>query len=144
MENYPQFKKMSGTVSKHVTIVGELSRLVTEKSLLDVSEVEQDLACQNDHSSALQASIKIERFHSRDQRPCWFTKTKDNSCIRREFNSRTNGLVHQYGRRFLLWNTIMAAVTLSIITEVFPFSVNKFNNNDRQSLQPIGICNKIM
>ncbi|KAL9986476.1 hypothetical protein ACROYT_G000631 [Oculina patagonica] len=45
---------MSGTVSKHVTIVGELSRLVTEKSLLDVSEVEQDLACQNDHSSALQ------------------------------------------------------------------------------------------
>ena len=56
MENYPQFKKMSGTVSKHVTIVGELSRLVTEKSLLDVSEVEQDLASQNDHSSALQAS----------------------------------------------------------------------------------------
>ena len=58
MENYPQFKKMSGTVSKHVTIVGELSRLVTEKSLLDVSEVEQDLACQNDHSSALQASVQ--------------------------------------------------------------------------------------
>ena len=63
MENYPQFKKMSGTVSKHVTIVGELSRLVTDKSLLDVSEVEQDLACQNDHSSALQASIL--RFQSR-------------------------------------------------------------------------------
>lgn len=59
MENYPQFKKMSGTVSKHVTIVGELSRLVTEKSLLDVSEVEQDLACQNDHSSALQASYML-------------------------------------------------------------------------------------
>ena len=56
MENYPQFKKMSGTVSKHVTIVSELSRLVTERSLLDVSEVEQDLACQSDHSSALQAS----------------------------------------------------------------------------------------
>ena len=45
---------MSGTVSKHVTIVGELSRLVQDNSLLDVSEVEQDLACQNDHSSALQ------------------------------------------------------------------------------------------
>ena len=59
MENYPQFKKMSGTVSKHVTIVGELSRLVTEKSMLDVSEVEQDLACQNDHSSALQVRIHL-------------------------------------------------------------------------------------
>lgn len=59
VENYPQFKKMSGTVSKHVTIVGELSRLVTEKSLLDVSEVEQDLACQNDHSSALQSIRRL-------------------------------------------------------------------------------------
>ncbi|KAI8480101.1 vacuolar protein sorting-associated protein 45 [Branchiostoma belcheri] len=28
VENYPQFKKMSGTVAKHVTVVGELSRLV--------------------------------------------------------------------------------------------------------------------
>nr|KAF6414757.1 vacuolar protein sorting 45-like protein [Molossus molossus] len=54
VENYPQFKKMSGTVSKHVTVVGELSRLVAERTLLEVSEVEQELACQNDHSSALQ------------------------------------------------------------------------------------------
>ncbi|XP_015358512.1 vacuolar protein sorting-associated protein 45 isoform X1 [Marmota marmota marmota] len=54
VENYPQFKKMSGTVSKHVTVVGELSRLVSERNLLEVSEVEQELACQNDHSSALQ------------------------------------------------------------------------------------------
>ncbi|XP_032991749.1 vacuolar protein sorting-associated protein 45 [Lacerta agilis] len=54
VENYPQFKKMSGTVSKHVTVVGELSRLVSERNLLETSEVEQELACQNDHSSALQ------------------------------------------------------------------------------------------
>ncbi|XP_077776319.1 vacuolar protein sorting-associated protein 45 isoform X3 [Podarcis muralis] len=54
VENYPQFKKMSGTVSKHVTVVGELSRLVSERNLLEASEVEQELACQNDHSSALQ------------------------------------------------------------------------------------------
>ncbi|NWQ71920.1 VPS45 protein, partial [Neopipo cinnamomea] len=54
VENYPQFKKMSGTVSKHVTVVGELSRLVAERNLLEVSEVEQELACQSDHSSALQ------------------------------------------------------------------------------------------
>ncbi|OWK04783.1 VPS45, partial [Cervus elaphus hippelaphus] len=38
VENYPQFKKMSGTVSKHVTVVGELSRLVSERNLLEVSE----------------------------------------------------------------------------------------------------------
>ncbi|XP_066577524.1 vacuolar protein sorting-associated protein 45 isoform X1 [Amia ocellicauda] len=54
VDNYPQFKKMSGTVSKHVTVVGELSRLVSERHLMEVSEVEQELACQNDHSSAHQ------------------------------------------------------------------------------------------
>ena len=54
IENYPQFKKMSGTVAKHVTIVGELSRLVGIHALLQVSEVEQELACQSDHSLALQ------------------------------------------------------------------------------------------
>ncbi|XP_059149023.1 vacuolar protein sorting-associated protein 45-like [Physella acuta] len=54
VENYPQFKKMSGTVSKHVTIVGELSRLVGAHQLLEVSEVEQEIACQGDHSALLQ------------------------------------------------------------------------------------------
>uniref|UniRef100_A0A8C1HGS8 Vacuolar protein sorting-associated protein 45 n=1 Tax=Cyprinus carpio carpio TaxID=630221 RepID=A0A8C1HGS8_CYPCA len=54
VDNYPQFKKMSGTVSKHVTVVGELSRLVSERQLMEVSEVEQELACQSDHSSAQQ------------------------------------------------------------------------------------------
>ena len=54
MENYPQFKKMSGTVAKHVTVVGELSRLVGAHNLMDVSECEQELACQSDHSQSLQ------------------------------------------------------------------------------------------
>ena len=53
MENYPQFKKMSGTVAKHVTVVGELSRLVGLHNLLEISEVQQELACQNDHNEAL-------------------------------------------------------------------------------------------
>ena len=45
---------MSGTVSKHVTIVGELSRLVGAHLLLEVSETEQEIACQGDHSALLQ------------------------------------------------------------------------------------------
>ncbi|KAL5004132.1 hypothetical protein ScPMuIL_017588 [Solemya velum] len=54
VENYPQFRKMSGTVAKHVTVVGELSRLVAKLSLLEVSETEQELVCQGDHSACLQ------------------------------------------------------------------------------------------
>ncbi|XP_071965752.1 vacuolar protein sorting-associated protein 45-like [Antedon mediterranea] len=53
VENYPQFKKMSGAVAKHVTVVGELSRLVSKYNLMEVSEVEQDLVCQSDHNEAL-------------------------------------------------------------------------------------------
>ena len=57
IENYPQFKKMSGTVSKHVTVVGELSRLVGKHCLLEVSETEQDIVCQGDHSACLQVGM---------------------------------------------------------------------------------------
>jgi vacuolar protein sorting-associated protein 45 len=59
VENYPQFKKMSGTVAKHVTLVGELSRLVSSLNLLELSEAEQILACQEDHYEVLQ---KIKNF----------------------------------------------------------------------------------
>ncbi|XP_076464978.1 vacuolar protein sorting-associated protein 45-like [Babylonia areolata] len=54
VENYPQFKKMSGAVAKHVTVVGELSRFVGAHNLLEVSETEQEIACQGDHSALLQ------------------------------------------------------------------------------------------
>lgn len=59
VENYPQFRKMSGTVSKHVTVVSELSRLVSEHSLLDVSELEQDMTCRSDHALHLQSVKKL-------------------------------------------------------------------------------------
>ncbi|XP_034942666.1 vacuolar protein sorting-associated protein 45 [Chelonus insularis] len=59
VEAYPLFKKMSGTVSKHVTVVGELSNLVGTYNLLEVSETEQELCCQNEHSHQLQ---KIKRL----------------------------------------------------------------------------------
>ncbi|CAF0774192.1 unnamed protein product [Brachionus calyciflorus] len=45
---------MSGTVAKHVTLVSELSRLVSAHNLLEVSETEQQLACQEEHSDSLQ------------------------------------------------------------------------------------------
>ncbi|KAF7266093.1 vacuolar protein sorting 45 [Rhynchophorus ferrugineus] len=57
VDSYPQFKKLSGNVTKHVTVVGELSSMVNKHHLLDVSEVEQEISSQNDHSAHL-ASIK--------------------------------------------------------------------------------------
>ncbi|KAI0300333.1 Sec1-like protein [Russula brevipes] len=44
VEEYPEFRKLGGNVSKHVALVGELSRLVDKDRLLELGEVEQGLA----------------------------------------------------------------------------------------------------
>jgi hypothetical protein len=49
VEDYPEFRKLGGNVSKHVALVGELSRLVGRDKLMEVGEVEQGLAT---HSGA--------------------------------------------------------------------------------------------
>jgi len=41
VENYPEFRAKSGNVSKHVTLMGEMSRLIDERHLMQVSQVEQ-------------------------------------------------------------------------------------------------------
>ena len=56
IEEYPEFRKLSGNVSKHVTLVSELSRRVGAQSLLEVSEVEQSLACNDNHAADLKVS----------------------------------------------------------------------------------------
>lgn len=54
---------MSGTVSKHVTVVGELSSMVGKHMLLEVSEIEQEVASQNDHSQHLQVHFQPTNFY---------------------------------------------------------------------------------
>ena len=44
----------------------------------------------------------IDRFHSRDYRPYWFTETKESICIKIEFNSQRFSLGHQHGRHFFV------------------------------------------
>ncbi|KAH8431262.1 Sec1 family protein [Aspergillus melleus] len=59
VEDYPEFRKLSGNVSKHVTLVGELSRRVGEDDLLDASELEQSLACNENHANDLKNLQRI-------------------------------------------------------------------------------------
>ena len=47
---------MSGTVSKHVGVVGELSKLVQAYNLMQLSECEQELICGSDHNDIVQVS----------------------------------------------------------------------------------------
>jgi len=61
VEEYPEFRKLSSNVTKHVTLVGELSRKVGEENLLDVSELEQSLACNDNHSNDLKVCQIIRK-----------------------------------------------------------------------------------
>ena len=44
VESYPEFRRTSGNVTKHVNVMSELSKMVEVKKLLDVSRLEQDIA----------------------------------------------------------------------------------------------------
>jgi len=61
VEEYPEFKRLSGNVSKHVTLVSELSRIVSRDSLLEVSELEQNLACVNNSNDLKDLQNLIKR-----------------------------------------------------------------------------------
>lgn len=58
VEDFPEFRKLSGNVTKHVTLVSELSRRCSADDLLNTSELEQSLACNDNHAS--------------DMKVCWF------------------------------------------------------------------------
>lgn len=58
IEEYPEFRQLSGNVSKHVTLVSELSRRVGAENLLEVSEVEQSLACNDNHATDLKVRLQ--------------------------------------------------------------------------------------
>ncbi|KAK6098847.1 hypothetical protein BDEG_21289 [Batrachochytrium dendrobatidis JEL423] len=59
VEDYPEFRKLSGNVSKHVTLVSELTKRVGRKKLLEASELEQSLACTENHSADLKTLQSI-------------------------------------------------------------------------------------
>ncbi|KAI7865403.1 Sec1-like protein [Spinellus fusiger] len=55
VEEYPEFRKLSSNVSKHVALVSEISRRVGQEHLLKISEVEQGIACSGNHSNDLKS-----------------------------------------------------------------------------------------
>lgn len=61
VDEYPEFRRMSGNVSKHVAVVHELSRIVEANGLLEASQLEQELACaenRQEHYRALTEMLK--------------------------------------------------------------------------------------
>lgn len=55
---------MHGNVSKHVTLVTEMSKLVEEQKLMMVSETEQELACNGGQGAAFEVMFVYNQFRS--------------------------------------------------------------------------------
>lgn len=65
VDNYPEYRKMQGNVSKHVTMMTEMSRIVDERQLMSVSQTEQDLACNAGQQAAFEVSPLVLAFFAR-------------------------------------------------------------------------------
>ena len=69
IKEYPEFSRLSGTVTRHVALMAELSRLVEKNTLLDMSELQQDIAVNQDHSKHLKRitefinNTKTDKIH---------------------------------------------------------------------------------
>ncbi|KAL8110940.1 vacuolar protein sorting-associated protein 45 homolog [Apium graveolens] len=59
VDNYPEYRKMHGNVSKHVTLVTEMSKIVEERKLMVVSQAEQELACNGGQGAAFEAVTNL-------------------------------------------------------------------------------------
>ncbi|XP_052203205.1 vacuolar protein sorting-associated protein 45 homolog isoform X2 [Diospyros lotus] len=59
VDNYPEYRKMHGNVSKHVSLVTEMSKIVEERKLMLVSQTEQELACNGGQGAAFEAVTNL-------------------------------------------------------------------------------------
>lgn len=70
VDEYPEFRRLSGNVSKHVAVVHELSRLVETGNLLEVSQLEQEIACTENrkaHLSEVLSLLRSDRIRNFDR-----------------------------------------------------------------------------
>lgn len=64
VDNYPEYRKMHGNVSKHVTLVTEMSKIVEERKLMLVSQTEQELACNGGQGAAFEVVWYSKEFYT--------------------------------------------------------------------------------
>lgn len=56
LSDYPELSELAGRLEKHMMVVQQCSQIISERHLMIVSEVEQELACKDDHSAAVDVS----------------------------------------------------------------------------------------
>lgn len=61
IERYPEFKRLSGNVAKHMAIVGELDRVLGSENVWAVSEAEQNMVVHSGHQADYEQLLQVLR-----------------------------------------------------------------------------------
>lgn len=61
VNDYPEFSRIAGNVSKHVSLTSEIDIKIKKRMLLDVSELEQDIACNENKNEQYRKILEILR-----------------------------------------------------------------------------------
>ena len=59
LDSMPELKRKSVNISKHVTLTGEISKLVGERQLMDVSRLEQEIAAKESKAEHFKALMEL-------------------------------------------------------------------------------------
>ncbi|CAI6506270.1 AIS_HP2_G0018200.mRNA.1.CDS.1 [Saccharomyces cerevisiae] len=59
IEKYPEFRKLSGNVAKHMAIVGELDRQLKTRNIWEISEIEQNLSAHEANEGDFSDLVKL-------------------------------------------------------------------------------------
>jgi len=57
VDNYPEYRKWHGNVTKYVTLLTEMSKIVDERKLMLVSQTEQEFASNGGQGAAFEVYI---------------------------------------------------------------------------------------
>ena len=97
MEHLPQFKENAGTIVKHLAIIHSLNRLVDQRQLLQVSEVEQEIASSENRAEQLKRvrdllESEVPPFEKFRVVLLFFLRYEPDAVVARELEDRLRGV----------------------------------------------------
>ncbi|XP_020692664.1 vacuolar protein sorting-associated protein 45 homolog isoform X5 [Dendrobium catenatum] len=135
VNNYPEYRKMHGNVSKHVTMVTEMSRIVEERKLMLVSQTEQDLACKGGQAAAYELVQFLLKQAGVDKRTGDLYGNRDLLNIARNMARGLKGVENVYTQHQPLLFQSMENITKGRLRDIdYPFIGNHFQQGRPQEV----------
>ncbi|KAM3731384.1 hypothetical protein ACB098_12G159600 [Castanea mollissima] len=135
VDKYPEYRKMHGNVSKHVTLVTEMSKIVEERKLMLVSETEQELACNGGQVAAFELVQFVLKQAGVDKRTGDLFGNRDLLNIARNMARGLKGVENVYTQHQPLLFQTMESISKGRLRDVdYPYVGNHFQQGRPQDV----------